>query len=147
MSLGTPAIIVLEDNHEDFVVLEMACEELDRPIKLIRFHSAEQLIDEIHKESFGSPALFLIDLRMPGHGGITALKTIKKHPLMHVTPCVVVSTSTNPQDIFNCYQSGASAFHEKLIETPRMIERLKTVLRYWLDEAILAPTRRTETHA
>ena len=147
MSIGTSTIIVLEDNHEDFVTLEMACRELDRSLRLIRYHNAEQLIDALRNESLASPAFFLIDLRIPGQGGIAALKAIKDHPRMHVIPCVVVSTSNNPQDIFNCYQSGASAFHEKLVETPHMIERLKTVLRYWLDETILAQTRRTETHA
>ncbi|WP_417398415.1 response regulator [Gimesia chilikensis] len=147
MSIGVPTIIVLEDNDEDFVSLELACQELDRPVHLKRYQRAEPLIEQIENESLETPALALIDLRMPGAGGMAALKSFKNNPRLRVTPCIVLSTSTNPKEVTNCYKQGATAFHEKLIETPRMIERLKTILRYWLDEANLSQTRRSESHA
>ncbi|QEG20717.1 response regulator [Mariniblastus fucicola] len=145
--IGVAKLLVLEDNDEDFQALEIACEDSDRAIRVTRFNRAEPLIEQVGDATIDYPSLALFDLRMPGVGGMEALEAFKSDARLCTVPCVVLSTSTNPIEVAECYRLGANAFHEKLVETPTMIARLKTILNYWLEEADLAEPARSETHA
>lgn len=142
--LGVARVLVLEDNEEDYVTIDIACQESEHAIRLQRFTRAEPLIEQITHETLDYPAVALLDLRMPGGGGIEVLKALKSNTRLSSVPCVVLSTSTNPIEIESCYRAGANVFHEKLVETSKMIDRLKSILDYWLDAAHLAPPSRNE---
>lgn len=130
-------IVVLEDNNEDFHVIELACRQLKRSIHVERFTRAESLVEMLDKKHNAAPSLILLDLRMPGGGGFHALDFLKRNPHFSCIPVVVMSTSANPIDIGESYARNANAFHCKLIETHKMIELVKDILEYWLDQVVL----------
>jgi len=77
--------------------------------------------------------LILLDLNLPGIGGIEVLKRVRSHPLTRGLPVVVLTSSQEREDIETAYQFGANSFVSKS-ETPElMFQRLKMLPVYWLE--------------
>lgn len=77
--------------------------------------------------------LMLLDLGLPGIGGIEVLKRVRSHPVTRGLPVVVLTSSQEREDIETAYQFGANSFVSKS-ETPElMFQRLRMLPVYWLE--------------
>ena len=69
------------------------------------------------------PDLVILDIRMPGEGGIHVLKVVKeKNPKLIV---IIFTDYPYPQYRIKCLESGADYFFDKSTETEKMIESVK----------------------
>ncbi len=74
-----------------------------------------------------APDLVLMDLRMPGLGGLDAIRLIKEEfPAVVV---VVVSVSDDPQDLFEAIRSGAQGYLIKNVEPNIWLEYLGALVQ------------------
>jgi DNA-binding NarL/FixJ family response regulator len=77
-------------------------------------------IRDINKKK---PDLVILDIRMPGEGGIHVLKVVKeKNPKLIV---IIFTDYPYPQYRTKCLESGADYFFDKSTETEKMIESVK----------------------
>lgn len=77
-------------------------------------------IRDINKKK---PDLVILDIRMPGEGGIHVLKVVKeKNPKLIV---IIYTDYPYPQYRIKCLESGADYFFDKSTETEKMIESVK----------------------
>jgi two-component system response regulator len=77
--------------------------------------------------------LVLLDLGLPGIGGIEVLKRIRAEPKTRGLPVVVLTSSQEREDVQTAYQYGANSFVSKS-ETPElMFQRLRMLPVYWLE--------------
>lgn len=73
------------------------------------------------------PDLVLMDLRMPGRGGLDAIRLIKEEfPSILV---VVLSVSDDPQDFFEAIRCGAQGYLIKNVEPELWLEYLEALVR------------------
>ena len=70
----------------------------------------------------------LIDLMMPGIGGLAVLKEIRAASPNAATPVIVVSTVGDPAMIDQCMKAGASAYHAKPVRRAELIATVKAQL-------------------
>ena len=70
----------------------------------------------------------LIDLMMPGIGGLAVLKDIRAASPNAATPVIVVSTVSDPGTIDQCIKAGASAYHTKPVRRAELIATVKAQL-------------------
>jgi CheY-like chemotaxis protein len=70
----------------------------------------------------------LIDLMMPGIGGLAVLKKIRAASPNAATPVIVVSTVSDPAMIEQCIGAGASAYHTKPVRRAELIATVKAQL-------------------
>ena len=72
------------------------------------------------------PDVVILDIKMPGGGGINALKTVKKFPL---APIVIMFTAF-PYSSYRkiCKEAGADFFFSKSGEFKKFIEALKQLI-------------------
>jgi len=89
------------------------------------------------------PALIVMDLKMPSIDGLDLLKLIRKTPDNGVTdwgtiPVVILTNSSSPVDIKNCYKAGANSFITKPLDFEGLRSLLETICRYWIDYNRLA---------
>lgn len=71
--------------------------------------------------------LVILDIRMPGEGGIHVLKVVKeKIPKLIV---VIFTDYPYPQYRTKCLESGADFFFDKSTETEKMIEAVKKLAK------------------
>nr|WP_295924824.1 response regulator [uncultured Dyadobacter sp.] len=89
------------------------------------------------------PALIVMDLNMPSIDGLELLKLIRKTPDNATTrwsniPVVILTNSSESEDILRSYEAGASSFITKPLEFEELRYLLETVCHYWVDYNRLA---------
>lgn len=85
---------------------------------------AENGQDAIEKTAEYQPDVILMDLRMPGMGGVAATKEIKeKHPESRV---IVLTTFDDDESIFDALRAGAVGYLLKDVSSQKLIEAIRT---------------------
>lgn len=139
-----PTLLVVEDNDEDFEVLGwILTKTCDIDVSLLRCIDGDDALDFLHQTGEyvdhdpDLPDLVILDLNLPGTSGREVLTQIKQDNRLKTIPVIVFTTSSNPEDIEVCYQSGANGYMLK----PVNLEQLKTSMRlfvdYWLKVTVL----------
>lgn len=98
------------------------------------FVSAEEALDALLEG--GRPALMLLDLKMPGMGGFGLLEARRERKLGMV-PVMVLSSSSNPDDIRASYELGANAYVEKPKDLAELMAFAESTKNFWFDWAHL----------
>ena len=132
-----PTLLVIEDSDEDFEALNRIMRKSCRfEVPTLRCVDGDDALDFLHREgcyadrpSTEAPGLILLDLNLPGTDGREVLSHIKQDEQLKTIPVVVMTTSSNPKDIEECYRSGVNSYMLK----PTNIEQLKTSIRLFID--------------
>ena len=134
------AVLVVEDNDEDFETVVEAARRAEIPNLLRRVTCGDECLhmlqQSVHQRS-PLPALVLLDLNTPGDDGRDALRQIKACDLLRAIPTVVLSTSSNPRDVDFCYAHHANAYHAKPVSHLAHLQTLQNIFSYWLGCAVL----------
>ncbi len=70
----------------------------------------------------------LLDLLMPGIGGLEVLKEIRGASPNAATPMVVISVVSDPEIIERCLAAGASAYHVKPVRRAELVASIQKQL-------------------
>jgi DNA-binding NarL/FixJ family response regulator len=82
------------------------------------------------------PDVVLMDIRMPGHDGLTATRDIAADPQLSSVRVIVLTTFTDDSYVFDAVRFGASGFLVKDIEPADLVHAIRVVHR---GDALLAP--------
>ena len=132
-------ILVAEDNRDDRLFIERAFRKagVKGPIQLV--HDGEEAIAYLNgdgkfadREEFQYPTFIVMDLKMPKVNGLEVLENLKKNPLWAVIPTVILSASSDQDDIKKAYLLGASAYHVKPIRSEDLQNQLRILYDYWM---------------
>jgi CheY-like chemotaxis protein len=128
-------ILVVEDSDDDYEATERALKrdgDLSNP--LLRFDNGEDALSYLLNAGCYErtpppprPGIILLDLNLPGGGGVVALTRIKSHPELARIPIVILTTSEDPRDIERCCKAGADTYISKQLVVELLlptIERL-----------------------
>ena len=138
MEMNAMDIILVEDNPSD---AELTIRGL-RKNKLINeiIHlkdGAEALEYLFSNEKFTSRSgtltikVILLDIKMPKVDGKQLLKIIKADPILNKVPVVVLSSSQEERDIFDCYKLGVNSYIVKPVEFDKFMRVVELVGLYW----------------
>jgi CheY-like chemotaxis protein len=75
--------------------------------------------------------LVLLDLNMPGMGGIEFLRELRADPKLRATPVVVLTTSGDEKDRIDAYDFHVAGYLRKPVEFPRFMELTAALNKYW----------------
>ena len=79
-----------------------------------------------------SPRLILLDLEMPGIGGMGVLERVKQASLTKCVPIVVLSSLQDDLIIRKCYELGANSYLVKPAAAIGYFQLIAAVANYWL---------------
>ncbi len=82
------------------------------------FGGGEDLLAALRKTGAAAPDVILLDLIMPGVGGLEALATIRKENLAKGTKIVILSNQGQPSDIEKAKQLGVDGYIVKASAIP-----------------------------
>jgi CheY-like chemotaxis protein len=141
-------ILIADDDPDDCVLLREAFQESELDYRLFYVHDGTELLQFLNRQgSFTSPAsaptpdLVLLDLNMPSLDGREALAKIKANPNLRRIPVVVLTISSDPQDILQIYDLGGSGFIIKPENFDGMLEVTHVLSQYWFETVELASGR------
>lgn len=121
-------------SNEDVDTLEVAARMSGLTQRLYRVMSGDACLELL--QGSGAPPLrpsvLLLDLNTPGMGGREALVAIRAEPALRELPVVVLSTSSNPNDLAHGYGHGVNAYHLKPFRYDDHLQLLRDIFTYWL---------------
>jgi len=78
------------------------------------------------------PDLILLDLNMPRMDGREVLEEIKNDESLRRIPVVVLTTSTDDEDVLRSYDLHANCYISKPVDLEQFLRVVKTIEEFWL---------------
>jgi two-component system response regulator len=133
-------ILAAEDDPDDRVLVQEAFKESNLDYELYFVQDGKKLLQYLnHQGSYGDPSiaprpdLILLDLNMPGMDGRESLAQIKSNADFCSIPVVVLTNSSNEQDILQTYELGGAGFISKPSSFTGMMEIVEGLNKYWFE--------------
>ena len=132
-------ILVVDDEPADREIIELAFRNVGvtGPIHLLS--DGEEAIAYMMGEGkyadrskYAYPSFVITDLKMPKADGFAVLEHLKSNPEWAVIPTVVLSGSSDIDDIRTAYLLGASMYHVKPTGFDALERLLKILHDYWM---------------
>jgi two-component system response regulator len=138
-NLRNDTILLVEDNMDDeeLTLLAFKACNLTNHVEVVR-DGAEALeylfCTGKHKDRDPGrmPQLILLDLKLPKIGGLDVLRRVRENPATQLLPVVVLTTSSEDEDIVSSYRLGANSYVRKPVEFSRFQEAIHQLGMYWL---------------
>src|SRR5262245_5118018 len=77
------------------------------------------------------PGIILLDLGMPGIGGLGLLRELKSDPALRGIPVVVLTASRHERDLEAAYELGVAGYVVKPIDFDGFVRAVAAVQQYW----------------
>jgi chemotaxis family two-component system response regulator Rcp1 len=139
--LSPAEILLVEDNPGDIRLLQEAFKEGGLTCRLNITRDGEQAMAYLHQEGpytrSPRPSLILLDLNMPRMDGRELLAEIKSERKFARIPIVILSTSTNQEDIQKAYELHANCYLPKPSDLDSLVQLSKVIEGFWLNAALL----------
>jgi chemotaxis family two-component system response regulator Rcp1 len=134
-------ILLVEDNRGDIRLIEEALKESLSFPKVVVARDGMEAMSYLKREGDYAlavlPDLILLDLNLPKKDGREVLAEIKSDPeLMHI-PVVVLTTSSNEEDIFNSYDLHVNCYISKSRNLAQLFQIVRGIEEFWLETATL----------
>jgi len=130
------SILLIEDDRIEVMKLKRVLSKEALNHKLIEAKNGEEALTLLRDKSI-LPDLILLDLNMPKIDGIEFLKILKDDETLKYIPTVVLTTSSNHNDVKQCYEIGIAGYVLKPLKYEDYVTKLSGLLNYWsLNELI-----------
>ncbi len=132
-------ILLVEDNPSDIGLTQRALAKSHITNKLVVTEDGQEALDYL----FGAgqhtgrdvnelPALILLDLKLPRVDGLEVLRRVRADPRTHRLPVVILTTSSEEQDMAQSYDLGANSYIRKPVDFIQFANAVEHLGLYWL---------------
>ena len=130
-------ILLAEDNANDIELTLAALREnrLVNEVTVVR--DGAQALDYLYRRNEfegragGTPAVLLLDLKMPKVDGLEVLRQLKSDPGLRTMPIVVLTSSREERDLISSYHLGVNAYVVKPVEFHDFVDAMKMLGGFW----------------
>jgi CheY-like chemotaxis protein len=137
-------ILLIEDNPADMRLVREAFAERAVAAALHWVPDSGSALDFLHRRGAHAdaptPDLVLLDLNLPGLGGMELLGELKRNAALAAVPVIVLTSSAARQDVLDAYRGHANAYMVKPIDFEDYLALAGQIDAYWL-RSVLLPTR------
>ena len=136
MSTQKP-ILLVEDNPDDEALTLRAFTKNRISNPVIVAHDGVEALRYLHgttehPAAGATPALVLLDLKLPRIDGLEVLRQVRADPRTRLLPVVILTTSKERQDIEEGYNLGANSYIRKPVDFDKFIQAVGQLGLYWL---------------
>ena len=130
-------ILLAEDNPNDIELTLSALHSLNLANEITVVHDGVEALDYLFcRGTFAGrtsvhPAVVLLDLKMPRVDGLEVLRQIRADPAMCSIPVVILTSSSEENDMVKGYQLGANAYVVKPVDFDEFISAVSRLGVFW----------------
>ena len=141
-------ILLVEDNPNDEELTLRALRKANIANEVSIARDGQEALDFLFatgkyagREPTTMPAVVLLDLKLPKLDGIEVLQRIRADPHTKLVPVVVLTSSSEDEDMVRSYQSGANSYVRKPIEFSAFANAVTQLGMYWVLINQIPPSR------
>ena len=130
--MSSKTILLVEDNPDDeeLVLRSLRKAKIANEVHVAR--DGVEAIDYLFGAHPETPAIVLLDLKLPKVGGIDVLRRIREEPRTRCLPVVILTSSSEDEDMVNSYESGANSYVRKPVDFQEFAGAVSQLGLYWL---------------
>jgi len=117
-------ILIVEDDEHTLAMLQIMMQHSGYSTQ--KAINAAQALHILEHDSL--PDLILLDLMLPGVGGIALCKLIRSQSATRETPILILTAKTDPMSMRDGLQAGANAYLTKPLLQNDLIEKVRSLL-------------------
>ena len=132
-------ILLVEDNPDDEELTLRSLKQSNILNDVVVVHDGVEALDYLYgsgsyanRDTTVTPAIILLDLKLPRLNGIEVLQRIRAEPATKLTPVVVLTSSSEEEDVVASYTMGANSYVRKPVKFPQFAAAVKQLGLYWL---------------
>ena len=128
-------ILLVEDNAADVRLLREAMRDVKTPHDLRVAGDGEQALAMLRRDAAlpeqARADLIFLDLKLPRKSGLELLRDIRADENLHLTPVIVLTTSTSQTDVERAYGLGANCYIVKPVDFEQFRQVVSAVDQLW----------------
>jgi two-component system response regulator len=132
-------VLVVEDNPDDEELTMRALRKAQVANDVVVVRDGSEAIEYL----FGTgkyegrdlsvvPTVVLLDLKLPKLSGLEVLQQMRADPRTKRIPVVILTSSSEDEDMLNSYESGANSYVRKPIEFAAFANAVAQLGMYWM---------------
>jgi len=140
MNLQKITILLVEDNESDARLIKEFLKEVNLNNELSIATDGIEALNYLHthcKPVDDCPSLVILDLNLPRMGGHEVLDAMKKDNELKRIPVIILTTSTDEEDINKSYEGLASSYISKPVDFNEFEKIINSIINFWFNTAEL----------
>jgi len=132
-------ILLVEDNPDDEELTLLALQDSNILNQVVVVRDGVEALDYLFgvgqyagRDTSRLPQLTLLDLKLPKLSGLEVLERLRADPRTRLVPVVVLTSSSEEEDIVASYRLGANSYVRKPVEFHRFADAVRQLGLYWL---------------
>lgn len=132
-------ILLVEDNPDDEELTLLALKESKILNEVIVTRDGVEALDYLFgtgkwagRDPSQQPQIVLLDLKLPKVSGLEVLQRLRADPRTELIPVVVLTSSSEEEDVFASYRLRANSYVRKPVEFHRFVDAVRQLGIYWL---------------
>lgn len=144
-------ILLVEDNPDDVDLTLRALKKNNIKNEIVVAGDGAEALDYLFgtgkysgRDLMMMPTIILLDLKLPKIDGLEVLRRIRANKLTKLLPVVILTSSSEEQDIINGYSLGVNSYVRKPVDFNQFAEAVSQLGLYWLLLNELPPIKNGE---
>ncbi|MDX1937157.1 MAG: response regulator [Flavihumibacter sp.] len=140
------SILLVEDNLSDVDLAIRAFEKTGLMNPVFVVEDGKEALDYLFctgqyfkRDQSDTPALILLDLKLPMVDGLSVLKQVRLNRLTKTVPVVILTSSNEETDIAAAYECYVNSYLRKPVDFTEFANIIQQLANYWLKLNILSP--------
>jgi CheY-like chemotaxis protein len=132
-------ILLVEDNPDDEALAIRALKRHHVGNTIVVAHDGVEALDYLFgtglyegRDISLKPSVVLLDLKLPRIDGLEVLRRVREDDRTKLLPVVVLTTSSEEQDLLDSYSLGCNSYIRKPVDFIQFSEAIRQLGMYWL---------------
>jgi CheY-like chemotaxis protein len=138
-SASNKVILLVEDNSDDEALAIRALKRHHIGNEIVVARDGVEALDYLFgtgmyagRDISLKPSVVLLDLKLPRVDGFEVLRRLREDDRTRLLPVVVLTTSSEEQDLLNSYSLGCNSYIRKPVDFLQFSEAIRQLGMYWL---------------
>jgi two-component system response regulator len=123
----------VEDNQDDELLTLEALRAGGVNCEIAVARDGAEALDFLFGGVQRQPTFVLLDLKLPKVSGFEVLRKIRENNRTRLTPVVLLTSSSQEEDMICGYSAGANSFVRKPVQFECFLDAVRRLGQYWLN--------------